>query len=70
MAKKSSSLKGLGSRYGIKLRKQYTQTYRLLKLRRRCPECNSIKFKREAVGIWSCGKCKFKIAGYAYDVKI
>ncbi|MCY3853894.1 MAG: 50S ribosomal protein L37 [Thaumarchaeota archaeon] len=69
MAKKSSSLKGLGCRYGLKLRKQYTQTYKLLKSKRVCPECGSIKFKRIVIGIWSCKKCKFKIAGGAYDIK-
>ncbi len=69
MTKKSSTLKGLGCRYGIKLRKQYTQAYRLLKTKRFCPECGSTKIIREAVGIWKCKKCKFKIAGNAYDVK-
>lgn len=67
---KSSTLKGLGARYGIKPRKQYTQVHNLLKEKRKCPECGSIKFGRKAVGIWYCKKCGFKIAGSAYDVKI
>jgi len=69
MAKKKS-LKGLGARYGIKPRKQYTQIHQLLKQKRTCPECGSKQFGRDAVGIWSCKKCTFKIAGNAYDVKI
>ena len=69
MAKKKS-LKGLGARYGIKLRKQYTKVHFLLKAKRTCPSCGSKKFSREAVGIWKCKKCGFKIAGTAYDVKI
>ncbi|MDX1595340.1 MAG: 50S ribosomal protein L37 [Nitrosopumilaceae archaeon] len=69
MAKKKS-LKGLGARYGIKPRKQYTQIHNLLKEKRTCPECGSKQFTRDAVGIWSCKKCSFKIAGTAYDVKL
>ena len=70
MAKKKSSLKGLGAKYGIKHRKQFTQVHDILKLKRRCPECGSTQFGREAVGIWTCKKCSFKIAGTAYDVKL
>jgi large subunit ribosomal protein L37Ae len=69
MAKKKS-LKGLGARYGIKLRKQYSQVHFLLKSKRSCPSCGSKKFGRKAVGIWECKKCGFKITGTAYDVKI
>jgi len=70
MAKKRSSLKGLGARYGIKLRKKYSKVHFLLKEKRKCPECGSLKFGRQAVGIWQCKKCGFKIAGTAYDVKL
>ena len=67
---KRRSLKGLGARYGIKLRKQYTQVNDQLKEKRSCPDCGSRQFGRDAVGIWSCKKCSFKIAGTAYDVKL
>ncbi len=67
---KIKSLKGLGARYGIKLRKEYTKIHVLMKSERTCPECGSKNFGREAVGIWKCKKCGFKIAGTAYDVKI
>ena len=70
VAKKKKSLSGLGARYGIKPRKQFTQVHHLLKSIRKCPECGSLKFGREAVGIWSCKKCAFKVAGSAYDVKL
>lgn len=69
MAKKQSSMKGLGARYGIKIRKQYTQVHKLLKAKRKCPSCGG-SFTRDAVGIWSCKKCGFKIAGTAYDIKL
>jgi len=48
MAKKAS-LKGLGARYGIKPRKQYTKVHKTLKEERKCPECGSIKFGRQAL---------------------
>ena len=70
MAKGKKSLKGLGARYGIKIRKQYTKVHLQLKGKRTCPECGSPKFGRVAVGIWSCRKCGFKVAGAAYDVKV
>ena len=38
MAKAKKSLKGLGARYGIKLRKQYTKVHFTLKQKRNCPE--------------------------------
>lgn len=69
MAKKKS-LKGLGARYGIKIRKQYTKIHKTLKAERVCPECGSKAFGRDAVGIFSCRKCGFKMAGTAYDVKV
>ena len=70
MAKKKGYLKGLGARYGIKIRKKYSIVHRVLKSKRKCPECGSLQFGREVVGIWSCKKCGFKIAGYAYDIKL
>jgi large subunit ribosomal protein L37Ae len=68
MVKKQGRLKGLGARYGIKIRKQYSQVHHLMKSKRKCPECGGFVI-REVVGIWSCKKCTFKIAGTAYDVK-
>ena len=70
MAKKKGYLKGLGARYGIKIRKKYSVVHRVLKAKRKCPECGSMQFGRQVVGIWACKKCGFKIAGYAYDVKL
>jgi large subunit ribosomal protein L37Ae len=70
LAKKKGYLKGLGARYGIKLRKKYSIVHRVLKSKRKCPECGSLRFGRQDVGIWSCKKCGFKIAGLAYDIKL
>ena len=68
MAKKQTALKGLGPRYGIKIRKSFTKVHYLMKQKRKCPECGG-PVVREAVGIWTCKKCGLKIAGTAYDVK-
>ncbi len=68
--KAKKSLKGLGARYGIKLRKQYTKIHFQLKEKRACPECGSKTFSRDAVGIWSCKKCSYTVAGTAYDIKL
>jgi len=66
---KKTSLKGLGARYGIKPRKQFTKIHMLMKAKRRCPDCGSFQFRRQAVGIWLCKKCGYKIAGTAYDIQ-
>jgi len=61
MAKgKSASLRGLGAKYGLKPRKKFTAVHRLLKTKRKCSECGSSKFGREAVGIWACKKMWFQ----------
>ncbi len=70
MLKKGASLKGLRQKYGLKHRKKFSQVHAILKTKRKCSECGSLKFGREAVGIWTCKKCGFKIAGTAYDVSI
>ena len=70
MAKAKKALKGLGARYGIKLRKQYSKIHYQLKEKRACPERGSFSFGRDAVGIWSCKKCSYKVAGTAYDIKL
>jgi large subunit ribosomal protein L37Ae len=67
---KQKSLKGLGARFGIKHRKLYAKIHFQLKEKRSCPECGSQQFNRDAVGIWSCKKCSFKVAGTAYDIKL
>jgi large subunit ribosomal protein L37Ae len=65
---RGESLKGLGAKYGATLRRRYSKIFFILKKRRTCPMCGSTRFKREAIGIWKCNKCNYKIAGGAYDV--
>jgi large subunit ribosomal protein L37Ae len=65
---KISRLKGLGVKYGATVRKRYGMIYRVLKRKRRCPKCGSIKFDRKVQGIWCCSKCNYKVASGTYDV--
>lgn len=63
---KARSLKGLRAKFGATVRKRYTRVQKLSKLKRTCPSCGSRSLKREAVGIWICEKCGYKVAGGAY----
>ncbi len=67
MPKKDQALKGLGQKYGATVRKRYSRVHRLLKAKRKCPSCGSLKFRRAAAGVWQCEKCGFKAAGGAYS---
>ena len=66
--KGSTTLKGLGIKYGATVRKRYGKVHRTLHKKRRCPSCGSLKFSRIASGIWLCPKCDFKVASGAYDI--
>jgi len=68
--KGQTALKGLGTKFGATVRKRYGKVYRILKQKRRCPSCCSLKFGRIASGIWNCPKCDFKVAAGAYDINI
>ena len=68
MVKKIKPLQGLGAKYGASLRKKYSRVFRILKTKRQCPECGSMKFRRGVAGIWVCPSCNYKVAGGAYDL--
>jgi large subunit ribosomal protein L37Ae len=65
---RSKSLRGLGAKYGGTVRKRYSNVHRLLKAKKECPSCSSMKLRRLSAGIWSCKTCGFTVAGGAYDV--
>ncbi|MAM42090.1 MAG: 50S ribosomal protein L37 [Thaumarchaeota archaeon] len=67
MGRKSKTTTEFGAKFGSSVRKKYTKVIRVLKSKRKCPDCGSIKFKRKYVGIWQCDKCKLKLADAAYD---
>ncbi len=65
---RSKSDRGLGAKYGGTVRKRYSNVHRLLKSKKECPSCASLKLKRVSSGIWRCGTCGFTVAGGAYEV--
>ena len=67
MARKTKTTTQFGAKFGSSVRKKYTKAVTNLRQKRNCPECNSIKFKRIAIGIWACDKCEYKVADSAYE---
>lgn len=65
---KDTSLKGLGAKYGSKVRKRYSRVFSTLKEKRKCPSCGSWKLKRKSKGIWECKSCGLVTTGRAYDI--
>lgn len=65
---RSKSIRGLGARYGGTVRKRYSNVHRVLKAKKECPSCSSLKLRRISSGIWKCHSCGYTIAGGAYDV--
>ena len=64
--KKVGPTRGLGARYGSTVRKRYVKIVTELKKPHRCPQCGFVRVKRQSVGVWVCGKCRFTFAGGAY----
>ncbi|MBI2573301.1 50S ribosomal protein L37ae [Candidatus Woesearchaeota archaeon] len=60
------SAKRFGSRYGRKTRAKFALVEGQQRLRHKCPYCNKHAVKRQAMGIWTCGKCNVTFAGKAY----
>ena len=50
MARKTKTTTQFGAKFGSSVRKKYTKATTNLRQKRNCPECNSIKFKRIAIG--------------------
>ncbi len=60
---------GLGPKYGVTVRKRYSETVSEMKRKHMCPQCSSNSVHRESIGIWVCTKCGFKFTGGAYVPK-
>lgn len=55
-----------GPRYGVKLRKAWTEIYRQKSGFYVCQVCHQRKVRRVASGIWECRHCHNRFAGGSY----
>ena len=71
MATKKVGASGkFGSRYGKKLRDNYSKLFASSKKKYNCPICAREKaVKRLSFGVWECKICKTKFASGAYEFK-
>ena len=56
-----------GARYGVSVRRNAAKVLRKKNRKYTCPVCQYPKVTRDAVGIWSCGKCGHSFAGGAWE---
>ena len=69
MAAKKKKIKAsgrFGAGYGTRVRKKLNEIESAQRRKQVCPHCLKYGVKRQAVGIWHCGKCNRKFAGPAY----
>ena len=57
----------MGSRYGVKIRKQEGKVKAGLKAKGTCPSCGKKKVKRQSLGIFRCTSCLAVFSGGAYS---
>merc|ERR1712065_94740 len=55
-----------GTRYGASLRKMVKKIEISQHAKYTCPFCGKDSVKRQAVGIWNCGRCRRTMSGGAY----
>jgi large subunit ribosomal protein L37Ae len=65
---KLTSVKRFGTRYGRTMKLKYGQIEAEQRKKHKCPYCSHAAVKRQAVGIWKCGKCGVKFTGKAYTI--
>ncbi len=62
------SLRGLGARYGRRIRLKVAMAESLHRGKHACPYCGYKQVKRKAAGIWNCQKCNVTFTGRAYQI--
>jgi len=65
--KKVKSAGRFKERYGQKTRAIVSRIEKTARTTHECPSCMKKTLKRQAAGIWVCGKCGVKLAGGAYS---
>lgn len=63
------SIKRFGTRYGRTPKHKLAAIEKQQKQPQVCPYCKKPKAKRQAMGIYLCGKCGSKFTGGAYTAK-
>jgi len=58
-----------GSRYGRGIRKRLIKVESKQKALKTCPQCRFKKVKRQAAGLYKCGKCGAEFTGGAYQAE-
>jgi len=59
--------KGLGPRYGVRVRKRINTVLKKSRATYRCPDCRYTSVKRVSTGIWECRHCGLVFAGGAFQ---
>ena len=70
MAKRTQKAKAtarFGARYGVSVRRNAGHALAQKNAKSPCPVWHSRQVTRQAVGIWSCGKCGHTFAGGAWE---
>ena len=70
MVKKApfGSVRRFGARYGRRTRLLFGKIESEQRKEHKCPYCLAERVRREAVGIWHCGRCNKVFTGKAYTI--
>lgn len=55
-----------GARYGVTVRQRVAKIETNMKIKHRCPSCQTFAVRRVSTGVWSCRKCGHTFTGGAY----
>lgn len=66
--KHAKAVKRFGVRYGRTIRRRMAKAEASQRAKHKCPYCSYVQARREAAGIWACGKCGKKFTSRAYTI--
>ncbi|RME30750.1 50S ribosomal protein L37ae [Candidatus Woesearchaeota archaeon] len=66
--KHAKAVNRVGVRYGRTIRRRVAKVEASQRGKHKCPYCSYQQTRREAAGIWKCGKCGKKFTSRAYTV--